>query len=72
MSFALLGSIAFRALVFHQSTWDLMAIVVAGGGISYAYQGLHRVISGRWVAVSALALLVAAVIAVFLVLLSHR
>ncbi|MCZ2111865.1 MAG: hypothetical protein LC118_20295 [Dehalococcoidia bacterium] len=67
MSFALLGSIAFRALVFRQSNWDLMAIVILGGGISYAYQGLHRAITKRWFAVSALAVLVAAVISILTV-----
>jgi hypothetical protein len=69
MSFALLGIIAFRALVFHQSNWDLMATVVVGGGIAYAYQGLHRVISKRWFVISALALLVAAVVSLLTVLL---
>jgi hypothetical protein len=48
LSFGLLALVAYRSLAHHESPWDLLALVVLGGGVGTAYQGLHRVLSKRW------------------------
>jgi hypothetical protein len=60
LSFGLLAIIAFRSLVRGESSWDLLALVVLGGGVNAAYQGLHRVLYKRWAVVSVVTLVVAA------------
>jgi hypothetical protein len=67
MSFGLLAVVAYRAFVFRESSWDLMALVVMGGGVGYAYQGLHRVLSRAWIAASLLTLVIAMLLAVAIV-----
>lgn len=67
MSFGLLAVAAYRALVFRETSWDLMALVVLGGGVGHAYQGLHRVLSRAWVAASLLTLVIAMLLAAAIV-----
>jgi hypothetical protein len=68
LSFGLLLSTAYRAFVRHEPAWDLIALVILGGAVTTFYQGRSRVLSQRWVVVSAAAALLALVIAVALVL----
>ncbi len=48
LSYGLLVLIAYRSFVYHQSPWDLLALVVLGGVVGVAYQGFQRVLSKRW------------------------
>jgi hypothetical protein len=63
LSFGLLVLVAFRSFVNNQSSWDLLLLVVLGGGVGTAYQGWHKVLSKGWAIASVMAVLVALVLA---------
>lgn len=63
LSFGLLALVAYRSFVNHESPWDLLLLVVLGGGVGTAYQGRHRVLSRHWAVASLLAGVVAALLA---------
>ena len=63
LSFGSLAIVAYRGLVWRESSWDLLALVVLSGFVTTLYQGVHRVLSRRWVLVAITTGLVAAVIA---------
>jgi hypothetical protein len=67
LSFGLLVLVGYRSFVYHESSWDLLALVVLGGGVGTAYQSFHRVLSTRWVIASLLAVLMAAALAAMMV-----
>jgi hypothetical protein len=62
LSFGLLVLVAFRSFVNHESPWDLLLLVVLGGGVGTAYQGWHRVLSKHWAVACLLAVAIAAVV----------
>ena len=64
VTYGLLLIIAFRAFIYKESNWDLMALVILSGLITTAYQGLHKILSRRWVYFFSVTLLIAAVVAV--------
>lgn len=70
VSFGLLASVVYRAFILRQSSWDLIALVVAGGLVATLYQGRQRVLTSRWalaaVVTAAVAAAVAAVVALVL------
>jgi hypothetical protein len=59
--------VAFRSFSRGQASWDLVALVVLGGAVNAAYQGLHRVLYKRWVVVTIVTMLVAALLAGFMI-----
>jgi hypothetical protein len=63
MSFGLLASVAYRSFVLHQSSWDLLALVVLGGATGTVYRGTRRTLSRRWVVVTLATMAIAALIA---------
>jgi hypothetical protein len=63
LSFGLLGIVAYRSFVHNEASWDLLALVVLGGVVNAGYQGMYRVLSGRWVALVTVTMLAAAVLA---------
>jgi glucose-6-phosphate-specific signal transduction histidine kinase len=63
MSYGLLLVVAYRALEWRQSNWDLVALVVVGGLAATIYQGAHRVLSRRWWLTAIVTAVVAAVVA---------
>jgi hypothetical protein len=71
LSFGLLAIIAFRSFARNQSSWDLFALVLLGGGVNAAYQGWHRVLYRRWAVLTAVTVIVAAVLGVVMVVLRH-
>ena len=68
LSFGLLISVAYRSLMWHESSWDLLALVLLGGAVTTLYQGRHHVLSGRWAILAALTLLLGGLLAVVVVL----
>jgi len=64
LSFGLLAIVAYRGFVWRESSWDLLALVVLGGLVTTFYQGVHRILSRRWVVVAITTGLVATAIAV--------
>lgn len=71
MSFGLLVLVAVRSFVNHESSWDLMLLVILGGGVGTAYQGWHKVLSRQWVVTSAVAVVAAMILAALMVLLNN-
>jgi len=68
MSFGLLVSIAYRAFVLQQSSWDLLALVILGGMAATIYQGTNKVLSRRWGIAVVAALVIAGLLAFVFVL----
>lgn len=69
LSFGLLASTLYRSVVRHEAAWDLLALVVLGGVVATVLQGAGRVLTRRWVAVSAATVVLAACVAALVVLL---
>ena len=63
-------SVAYRGFVTHESSWDLLALVIGAGAVATLYQGKHRVLSGRWAILTWVAVGLAAAIAAGIVLFS--
>jgi hypothetical protein len=67
LSYGLLILVMVRAFFFQQSSWDLLALVVAGGLVATAYQAFHQTLSRRWllvvISIVALSALIGAVLA---------
>lgn len=63
LSFGLLALAAYRSFVYRESPWDLLALVVLGGILSTAYQGVRRVLSRQWAAACLLTVITAGVLA---------
>lgn len=66
ITYALLIDVMVRSLVRGEAPWDLLALVLAGGAITTAYQLRHRTVSSasarRGFLVAGLAAVVAAVL----------
>jgi hypothetical protein len=69
LSFGLLAVVAYRSFLWHQSSWDLLALVVFSGLVTTLYQWVHKVLTRRWVFTAITAGIVAAVIAAVIVFL---
>lgn len=65
--FGLLAVVASRSFVWHESPWDLLALVVLGGVAGAAYQGFHRTRLGPLAASTLLTFGFAAAVAALLV-----
>jgi hypothetical protein len=71
LSFGLLAIVAFRSFTRHEASWDLLALVVLGGAVNAGYQRWHRVLYRRWVVLTLVTMLVAAIVAVVMIGLRH-
>jgi hypothetical protein len=67
LAFGLLVIVAYRSLTLHESPWDLLALVVLGGGVAAAYQAFHNVLTRRWAVISLVSVVAAAALAALLV-----
>ncbi len=67
LSFGLLMDIVYRNLAHRESSWDLMGLVVVGGGLTTAYQGAKRVLIRCWAAHVAIIMVIAALVALLAV-----
>lgn len=63
LSYGLLACVAWRSFVTKESSWDLLALVIAGGIVATLYQGSHRVLSRRWLLATVAALIIAMMLA---------
>lgn len=69
LSFGLLVVTAYRSLIWRQSSWDLLALVILGGIVTTLYQWTHGILSRHWVIVTIVAGVTAAAVAVLSALL---
>lgn len=63
MSFGLLVDVAVRGFVAKESSWDLLALVLAGGLVTTLYQGQKRILGRRFALGAVLTMLAAALVA---------
>jgi uncharacterized membrane protein len=63
LSFGLLLLAAYRGLARGEATGDLLALVVLGGVGNAAYQAWHRVIFRRWIVMTVVTMVIAALLA---------
>ena len=71
LTVGLLAEVAFRSFRNGESSWDLLALVVVGGVVNASYQGLHSVLHKRWIFITVMTMVTAALLAVAMVLLRH-
>jgi hypothetical protein len=69
LSFGLLAIVALRSFSRGEQPWDLMVLVFLGGVVNAGYQAIHRVIVRRWIVLTAITMIAAAVLAVLMVML---
>jgi hypothetical protein len=69
VTYGLLLSVAYRAFVREEASWDLLALVIVSGGVATMYQGRHRVLSRPWLIMTLMAIAMALLLAATLVLL---
>ena len=67
LSFGILASVAYRSFALDQTSWDLLVLVLIGGAVNTAYQGRHHVLYRRWAIMSAVTLVIAAILAAVMV-----
>ena len=72
LSYGLLGCVAWRSFVTKESSWDLLALVIAGGIVATLYQGSHRVLSRRWLLATVVAIVIAIVLGTVALLGLHQ
>jgi hypothetical protein len=65
LSYGLLASVGYRSFVMKESSWDLLALLIAGGATATLYQGTHRVLSRRWLLATVVAVVIAIALAAF-------
>jgi hypothetical protein len=68
LSFGILLTVAVRGTRNGESSWDLMALVVLGGGVHFAFRAFHGALYKRLALRFAVALIAAVLLAVVLVL----
>lgn len=68
LSFGILLIVAVRGAVNGEASWDLMALVVLGGAVHFAFRTLHRALYKRLAVRVAIALIAGGLLAVVLVL----
>jgi hypothetical protein len=68
VSFGLLVAVAWRSFALHETAWDLLALVVAGGLAGAGYRALRGVATRHWIAVAVASVVVGALAAAINVL----
>ena len=71
LTVGLLVEVAFRSFRQGQNSWDLLALVVLGGVVNASYQGRHQVLYKRWILITAVTIVTAALLAVAMTVLRH-
>jgi hypothetical protein len=69
LSFGVLSIVAYRSLIWRQSSWDLLVLIVLSGFVTTLYQWTRGILSRHWIIVTIVAGLTAAVVALLMVLL---
>jgi hypothetical protein len=64
LTYALLVDVLLRSLARGEASWDLMAMVIAGGVVCAVYQARHKILAHGWVTKVLLTASIAGVIAV--------
>lgn len=68
LAFGILLIVAFRGAMKGEASWDLMALVVLGGGVHFVFRAFHGALYKRLALRVAVALIAGVLLAVVLVL----
>ena len=68
LSFGLLVIVAWRSFANHESSWDLLLLVVLGGAVATAYRVSRHVATRSWWLVAGLSIGLALVLAAIMAL----
>jgi hypothetical protein len=68
VSYGLLAVVAYRGFTGAGPAWDLLGLVILGGIVGMAYRLAMGVLSGRWVAIVLITVLIGFVVGAVLVL----
>jgi len=68
LAFGILMIVAVRGSMNGEASWDLLALVVLGGGVHFAFRAFHGALYKRLALRVAVALIAAVLLAVILVL----
>jgi hypothetical protein len=71
VSFGLLLIVAVRAFAAHETSWDLLALVVLGGVVDTAWTASRHAVTRSWAGIALVAVVVGAGCAVLAVLFSR-
>lgn len=66
--YAMLVDVVYRAGIRHEAAWDLMLLVVVGGGVCTMYQARQKVLAHGWAMKAVLLACLASVVAFVLVI----
>ena len=67
LSYGILAIVAYRSFEQAQQSWDLLALVVLGGGVNAGYQARHGVLYKRWAVITGVTIAAAALLAAVMV-----
>jgi hypothetical protein len=67
LSFGLLAIAAARSFTRGEEPWDLIALVLLGGLVNAGHQAMGRVLYRRWAVMTAVTIVVAALLAALIV-----
>lgn len=65
--FALLLDTAYRSFYLHESSWDLLGIVLMCGVVTTFYQLNHKILTKGWIKISVLALILSIIVAIIII-----
>lgn len=71
LSFGILFVVGARSFWYEQTNWDLLALVVLGGVVNAGYQIQNRVVFRRWIVVTIVTVISAALVAVAVTLIKR-
>ena len=66
LTFGMLASVAYRSFALHQTSWDLLGLVVASGFVVTVLQGREHVLTRRSALVATTAIIAALIVGVAL------
>ena len=72
VSFGVLTIAAYRSFAGREPTWDLLAVVIAGGLVGWAYRAAHRALDRRSTIVVGVTIAVALGVALAIAMLIAR
>lgn len=68
VSYGLLLIAAWRSFVDREPSWELLALVIAGGAVSFGYRLWHRALSRPAIVVAGMTVIAAVVVAAIIAL----
>jgi hypothetical protein len=67
LSYGLLVIVAYRSLIWRQSSWDLLGLVILAGAVPLVQQARQHVLSERWARLSIIGIVLSGLLAALLV-----